>query len=148
MRLLVQRVKRAKVTVSGIISGEIGDGMLLFLGIGSDDTTAVCTKMAQKVSQLRIFEDADGKMNLDVKAISGEILVVSQFTLYADTSRGNRPSFTTAMKPESAKELYEYFTNELITIIGKDRVSNGVFGAMMEVELINDGPVTIWVDSC
>ena len=148
MRLLIQRVSKAKVTVGGNISGEIGKGLLVFLGIGEEDTDAICAEMAGKTSRLRIFEDENGKMNLDVDQVSGSVLVISQFTLFADTRKGNRPNFTSAAKPEKAIKLYEKFISDLKQLLGENRVSEGVFGAMMEVELINDGPVTIWVDSC
>ena len=104
--------------------------------------------MAGKGARLRIFEDENGKMNLDVNQVSGSVLVISQFTLYGDTRKGNRPNFTAAAKPEDAKRLYEKFIYDLKQILGENKVAEGIFGAMMEVELINDGPVTIWVDSC
>jgi D-tyrosyl-tRNA(Tyr) deacylase len=148
MRLLIQRVSKAKVTVEGEITGEIGKGLLVFLGVGEEDTEAVCSEMAGKTARMRIFEDENGKMNLDIDQVSGSILVISQFTLFADTRKGNRPNFTSAAKPEKAKELYEKFITDLKQLLGENRVFEGVFGAMMEVELINDGPVTIWVDSC
>jgi D-tyrosyl-tRNA(Tyr) deacylase len=148
MRLLIQRVTRAKVTVEGRITGEIGPGLLIFLGVGEGDTEEICSQMAEKASRLRIFEDEKEKMNLDVTSASGSVLVVSQFTLYADVRKGNRPSFTVAAKPEEAKRLYEFFVQKMKGILGENKVSEGVFGAMMDVELINDGPVTIWMDSC
>jgi len=148
MRLLIQRVSRAKVTVEGETVGEIGPGLLIFLGVGEGDTEETCLEMAEKASKLRIFEDEAEKMNLDVTSVTGSVLVISQFTLYADTRRGNRPSFTGATKPEIAKKLYEKFVQNMRALIGETRVSEGVFGAMMDVELINDGPVTIWIDSC
>jgi D-tyrosyl-tRNA(Tyr) deacylase len=148
MRLLIQRVSQAKVTVEGKTIGEIGSGMLIFLGVGDDDTEEICKEMARKAYRLRIFEDEKGKMNLDVNQISGSVLVVSQFTLYADIRKGNRPNFTAAANPEKARRLYEQFTTELRQLLGENRVAEGVFGAMMKVELINDGPVTIWADSC
>ena len=148
MRLLIQRVSRAKVTVDHKVTGEIGAGLLVFLGIGEDDTDEICSEMVKKASHLRIFEDEQKKMNQDVASVSGSVLVVSQFTLYADTQRGNRPSFTKAAKPEFAMGLYNKFIYEMKQILGENRVAEGFFGAMMEVELINDGPVTIWVDSC
>ena len=148
MRLLIQRVSRAKVTVEGKAAGEIGKGLLIFLGIGEGDSEKTCKEMAGKASRLRIFEDENGKMNLDVNQVSGSILVISQFTLHGDASKGNRPNFTLAAKPEAAKGLYELFITELKTIVGENRVAEGIFGAMMKVELINEGPVTIWLDSC
>ena len=122
--------------------------MLIFLGVGESDTEAICKAMAGKAARLRIFEDMNGKMNLDVNQVSGSALVISQFTLYGDASKGNRPNFTGAAKPEIAKKLYEYFILELKALLGENRVAEGLFGAMMKVELINDGPVTIWLDSC
>ena len=148
MRLLIQRVSRAKVIVDANIVGEISKGLLVFIGIGEEDTEAICSDMAGKTARMRIFEDENGKMNLEIDQISGSILVVSQFTLFADTHKGNRPNFTSAAKPEKAKKLYEKFIADLKQLLGENRVAEGVFGAMMEVELINDGPVTIWVDSC
>ena len=148
MRLLIQRVTHAKVSVDGQTIGEIGGGLLIFLGVGEGDTDEICAEMTGKASRLRIFEDEKEKMNLDVTSASGSVLVVSQFTLYADTRKGNRPSFTQAAKPDEAKRLYEKFIREIKGLIGENKVAEGVFGAMMEVELINDGPVTIWIDSC
>ncbi len=148
MRLLIQRVSKAKVTVSGKISGEIGKGLLIFLGIGEDDSEQDCIKMAEKASGMRIFEDETGKMNLDLTQILGSALIVSQFTLYADVRKGNRPSFIAAAKPDEAKKLYKFFIDIMKGLLGENKVAEGVFGAMMDVELINDGPVTIWVDSC
>lgn len=147
MRLLIQRVSRAKVTVSGEVTGEIGHGLLILLGIGHNDDTFRVKEMAEKVIKLRIFEDEAGKMNLDVTSRGGSVLVVSQFTLYGDARKGNRPSFTDAARPRIAKELYESFITELIEKLGSDRVAQGRFGAMMDVELVNEGPVTIWLDS-
>ena len=148
MRLLIQRVTRASVVVDGKTTGGIEKGLLIFLGVGEGDSEQICTEMAGKASRLRIFEDESGKMNLDVTQVSGSVLVVSQFTLYGDTGKGNRPNFMAAAKPEEARKLYEKFILELKQILGENKVAEGVFGAMMEVELINDGPVTIWIDSC
>jgi len=148
MRLLIQRVSKAKVTVNSQVSGEIGRGLVILLGVGKGDSEQDCSKMAEKVVKMRIFDDKNGKMNLDVLQVSGSILIVSQFTLYADTRKGNRPSFISAAKPEEAKRLYEIFIDEVKGFFGENKVATGVFGAMMDVELINDGPVTIWVDSC
>jgi D-tyrosyl-tRNA(Tyr) deacylase len=147
MRLLIQRVSRAKVTVSGEITGEIGHGLLIFVGIGHNDDVARVKEMTEKVIKLRIFEDEAGKMNLDVTSRGGSVLVVSQFTLYGDARKGNRPSFIDAARPEQAKELYDRFVSELREKMGTERVAEGRFGAMMDVELVNDGPVTIWLDS-
>lgn len=147
MRLLIQRVSRAKVTVSGEITGEIGHGLLIFVGIGHNDDVARVKEMTEKVIKLRIFEDEAGKMNLDVTSRGGSVLVVSQFTLYGDARKGNRPSFIDAARPEQAKELYARFVSELREKMGSERVAEGRFGAMMDVELVNDGPVTIWLES-
>lgn len=147
MRLLIQRVSRAKVTVSGEITGEIGHGLLIFVGIGHNDDIDRVKEMTEKVIKLRIFEDEAGKMNLDVTSRGGSVLVVSQFTLYGDARKGNRPSFIDAARPEQAKELYDRFVSELREKMGTERVAEGRFGAMMDVELVNDGPVTIWLES-
>jgi D-aminoacyl-tRNA deacylase len=145
MRALIQRVDHAKVTVEGDVTGQIGKGLLVLLGVTHDDTEEVAHKLAVKVSKLRIFNDDAGKMNLSVKDVGGSILVVSQFTLYADAKGGNRPSYITAAQPEKARQLYEVFSNSLRTL--GFTVANGQFGANMDVELLNQGPVTIWLDS-
>jgi D-tyrosyl-tRNA(Tyr) deacylase len=147
MRLLIQRVSRAKVTVSGEITGEIGHGLLIFVGIGHNDDITRVKEMTEKVIKLRIFEDEAGKMNLDVTSRGGSVLLVSQFTLYGDARKGNRPSFIDAARPELAKELYDRFVSEFRDKMGTERVAEGRFGAMMDVELVNDGPVTIWLES-
>jgi D-aminoacyl-tRNA deacylase len=147
MRLLIQRVSHAKVTVAGETTGEIAKGMLVLLGIGANDDEATCRKIAEKVVRLRIFEDADGKMNLDVQETGGSILVVSQFTLYGDARKGNRPSFTDAAPPEKGEELYRQFCKALEVLLGAHRIATGRFRAMMDVELTNEGPVTIWLDT-
>ena len=141
MRALVQRVAGASVTVNGGLVAEIGPGLLVFVGVRHDDGTAQAERLARKVIQLRIFADLEGKMNWSVADISGEILIVSQFTLYGDTRKGNRPSYSEAAKPERAQLLYEYF----ISACRKHgiRVESGVFQAHMNVRLINDGPVTL-----
>jgi len=144
MRVVVQRVKRAKVTVDGEITGAIDHGLLLLVGIKIGDTLAEADYIAEKISGLRIFEDDEEKMNHSVMDVGGAILSVSQFTLYGDVSKGRRPNFMEAAKPEEANKLYEYF-NQRLREKGL-RVETGVFGAMMEVELINDGPVTIIVE--
>ena len=145
MRLLVQRVKGASVTVEEKQVGKIDKGFLILVGVGPDDDEAICSKMAQKVVQMRVFEDADGKMNKSVTDIGGSFLAVSQFTLYADCRKGNRPSFTGACPPVRANELYEFFCGEAEKLGVK--VERGVFGADMQVALVNDGPVTIMLDS-
>ena len=145
MRAVVQRVSRARVRVDGNITGEIADGVLVLLGVGRDDTSAVATAMAEKISNLRIFEDDQRKMNRSLLDVKGSALVVSQFTLYGDARGQRRPSFVAAAPPEQAKKLYEEFSDALRTL-GID-VATGIFGAMMSVELVNEGPVTILLDS-
>jgi len=145
MRAVVQRVSRAKVTANGEISGEIGRGLLVLLGVGHADTEADADYLADKITGLRIFEDAVGKMNRAVGEIRGGVLIVSQFTLYGDVRRGKRPSFDAAARPESARKLYEYFV-ERIRSAGL-LCQTGRFQEMMQVELVNDGPVTILLDA-
>jgi len=145
MRAVVQRVSRAKVTVEGRVSGEIGPGLMILLGVGKEDTSQVAAAMAEKVANLRIFEDEQGKMNRSLLDVKGSALVVSQFTLYGDARGQRRPSYIAAAPPELAKGLYEEFSEALrkLGIL----VGNGVFQAMMSVELVNEGPVTILIDS-
>jgi len=145
MRAVVQRVSRAKVTVGGAVTGEIGLGLLVLLGVGSADTPADADYLVDKICGLRIFEDAEGKMNLSVGQVEGAVLAVSQFTLYGDVRRGKRPSFDAAAPPQPARELYEYFV-EKIRSTGL-RCETGRFQEMMQVELVNQGPVTILLDS-
>ena len=145
MRAVVQRVSRASVTVGSEITGEIGKGLLVLLGVSVRDTEKDAAYLADKVLNLRIFEDAEEKMNLSLLDIKGELLVVSQFTLYGDVTRGRRPSFIDAAPPERANHLYEVFVAEAGKQI--DGVQTGRFQAMMDVELVNDGPVTILLDS-
>lgn len=145
MKIVVQRVKRASVTVDGTITGQINEGILLLVGIHQEDTKKIINWCCEKVSKLRIFEDEQGKMNLSVRDVNGGILVVSQFTLYGNTKKGTRPSFIEAAKPEMAEPLYNYMIEQLNSINGNP-VETGEFGAMMDVELINDGPVTIIVE--
>ncbi len=145
MRAVVQRVSRAKVTVDGKVTGEIGAGLLVLLGVGQDDTEADAGYLAGKVAGLRVFEDEEGKMNRSVGEIGGAVLAVSQFTLYGDVRRGKRPSFDAAARPELARQLYECFVGKI-----RDaglRCETGRFQEMMQVELVNDGPVTILLDS-
>jgi D-tyrosyl-tRNA(Tyr) deacylase len=145
MRAVIQRVSRARVTVNDETTGEIGSGLLVLLGVGDGDTRADADYLAEKTIGLRIFDDADGKMNLSVREAGGAVLVVSQFTLYGDVRRGKRPSFDAAAPPHEARELYEYFV-EKIRASGL-RCETGRFQEMMNVELVNDGPVTILLDS-
>lgn len=145
MRALIQCVTNAHVDVEGETIGEIGRGMLILLGVGQDDTEAQVEKLWSKISRLRIFEDGNGKTNLSLSDVSGSVLVVSQFTLYANCKKGNRPSFTDAARPPKANQLYEAFVAQARQDI--DRVETGRFGAMMEVSLVNDGPFTVWLDT-
>ena len=145
MRAVLQRVSRASVTVAGETTGEIGTGILILLGVGIDDVEADATYLIDKIINLRIFDDQDGKMNLSVRDIGGELLVVSQFTLYADTRKGRRPSYIGAAVPDEANRLYNFFVAESGKYVTK--VETGRFQAMMDVELVNDGPVTIILDS-
>jgi len=145
MRVVIQRVSRAKVTVDGEVTREIGRGLLVLLGVGRDDTEADADYLADKTAGLRIFEDADGKMNRSVADVGGAVLVVSQFTLYGDVRKGKRPSFDGAAPPQAARELYEYFVRRI-----RDAglpCETGRFQEMMQVELVNEGPVTILLDS-
>ena len=145
MRAVVTRVKRASVTIDGRINGAIGQGFLILLGIGPDDTPEKCRKLAQKALGLRVFCDENGKMNLNLEAVGGQVLVVSQFTLYGDCKKGYRPSFIDAAAPDVAIPLYEQFLQEC-----RDHgfePQHGEFGAEMQVESVNDGPVTIWLDT-
>jgi len=146
MRLVIQRVSEASVTIDNAVTGRIGAGLMILCGIKNDDTAEDVAWLVQKVTQMRIFSDAEGKMNLSVKDISGGLLVVSQFTLHASTKKGNRPSFIRAARPEQAIPLYEQFMSALEADTGR-KVERGVFGADMKVALINDGPVTIVIDS-
>jgi D-tyrosyl-tRNA(Tyr) deacylase len=146
MRILIQRVSRASVTVEGRETGCIGVGLLVLVGIEGGDTEDDVAWLATKVIGMRIFSDAEGKMNRDVREVGGEILVVSQFTLHASTKKGNRPSFIRAARPEQAIPLYEAFKSKVGLALGRP-VASGEFGADMKVELVNDGPVTIWMDS-
>ena len=145
MRVVLQRAKWGRVRVEGEVVGEIGLGLVALVGVRRGDTPEDAAYLAKKTANLRIFADEDGKMNLSVKEVGGEVLAVSQFTLYADTRKGNRPSFTQAADPTLGRQLYELYI-ELLLKEGL-HVETGVFGAMMEVELLNDGPVTIIIDS-
>ena len=145
MRAVVQRVSRARVSVKNSVAGEIAAGLMILLGVGHDDTSAVAVSMAEKIANLRIFEDDQGKMNRSLLEVRGSALVVSQFTLYGDARGQRRPTFIAAAPPEQAKKLYEEFCETLrkLGVI----VATGVFQAMMSVELVNEGPVTILLDS-
>jgi D-tyrosyl-tRNA(Tyr) deacylase len=144
MRALIQRVAQARVSVDGTVVGEIGPGLLVFLAIGKNDTESTCRQLASKVCRMRIFDDEKGKMNRSLLDTGGAALIVSQFTLYADTEQGLRPSFTNACEPVRAERLYEQFIAEL-RYLGVP-VQSGRFGARMEVELVNSGPVTIMLE--
>jgi D-tyrosyl-tRNA(Tyr) deacylase len=145
MRAVIQRVSRARVSVDGSVTGEIKTGLLILLGVGRDDTSAVATALAERIANLRIFEDGQRKMNRSLLDVKGSALVVSQFTLYGDARGQRRPSFVAAAAPEQAKILYEEFAEALRNF--GITVATGVFGAMMSVELVNEGPVTILLDS-
>lgn len=144
MKVVVQRSKKSKVTINNKVNGSIDKGYVLLVGFTHDDTKEIVDKMINKILNLRIFEDENEKMNLSIKDINGSILSISQFTLYADCKKGNRPSFINAMKPDEACTLYDYFNKELSKHI---EVQKGIFGADMKVEIYNDGPVTIILDS-
>lgn len=147
MRALLQRVTRARVTVDGTETGAIAHGLVVFLGVRDGDTAEDAAYLASRVANARLFNDAEGKMNFSVIDTDGAALVISQFTLHADTRKGNRPSYILAAKPEDAERLYESFKEELRKILGDDRVAAGLFRAMMQVELVNDGPVTVMIES-
>ena len=146
MRIVVQRCSRAEVRIGGQVVGRIGKGFMVLVGITDGDTRADADLLAKKVAQMRVFEDAEGKMNLALKDVDGAILSISQFTLYADCKKGNRPSFIRAARPEMAEPLYDYFNDVLRTQYGL-QVETGRFGADMKVDFVNDGPVTIVLDS-
>lgn len=145
MRAVVQRVTRASVTIDDEVVGEIGNGLVVLLGVARDDTKEDADYLAPKIIALRIFDDADGKMNVSLKDIDGGLLIVSQFTLYGDVRRGLRPSWSDAAAPEIAEPLYDYFVASSRKLL--ERVETGSFRKMMQVELVNDGPVTIMLDS-
>ncbi len=147
MRALIQRVTRAHVRIDGSITGAIENGLVVFIGVKEGDGKTDSEYLSQRIAALRIFNDEESKMNLSLQDVGGSVLVVSQFTLHADTRRGNRPSYVAAAKPETAEKLYNHFIDELRSILGADRVASGVFRAMMQVELVNDGPVTLMLPS-
>ena len=144
MKIIIQRVKKAQVSIEGQVQGEINQGLLLLVGVGPEDQKEDLDYAVRKLVNMRIFSDVEGKMNLSVKDIEGEILSISQFTLFADTKKGNRPAFTGAAKPDMAEALYQEFNQELAKEVP---VQTGIFGADMQVELVNDGPVTIILDT-
>ncbi len=146
MKLVVQRVSSASVTVDGAVTGQIGNGYLVLFGAGKGDNKAMCDKLADKLSKLRIFSDENDKINLSIADVNGDMLVVSQFTLYADCSHGNRPSFVNACPPDEANELYEYFCSVIEQKTGK-KTQRGIFGADMKVSLTNDGPFTVILEA-
>ncbi|MCI8451556.1 MAG: D-tyrosyl-tRNA(Tyr) deacylase [Eggerthellaceae bacterium] len=145
MRAVVQCVSEARVTVDGVVTGQTGPGFLILLGVGHGDTEAEADRLWRKIARLRVFDDADGKTNLSLADIGGGVLVVSQFTLYANCRKGNRPSFTDAAPPDVAERLYEYFVELVRAEV--DEVGTGVFGAMMDVALVNRGPFTVCLDT-
>lgn len=145
MRFLIQRVNRADVTVNDRTVGEIGQGLCVFVGVSDTDTEETADKMIHKLVNLRIFSDENDKTNLNLSSVDGSLLIISQFTLYADCKHGNRPSFTNAGKPAQAEALYEYILQKCKEYIPV--VAHGEFGAVMKVSLVNDGPFTIWLDS-
>jgi len=145
MRVIIQRVSEARVSVNESVVGEIKHGYMILLGIATNDTEEDLMWTIKKITALRVFNDNEGKMNLNIQQVQGEILVISQFTLYASTKKGNRPSFIRAASPDKAREMYDQFCLELSN--NKMKVEKGVFGADMKVKLINDGPVTIYIDS-
>lgn len=144
MKLVIQRVSEASVEVDGKICGEIGKGYLVLLGVGDGDTEADCIRLADKLINLRIFSDKNDKINLSLKDVNGQLLIVSQFTLYADCRKGNRPNFTQAAKPDTAKALYEFFIEYCKKSVPV--VQSGIFGADMKVMLLNDGPFTVVIE--
>ncbi|MBQ7594444.1 MAG: D-tyrosyl-tRNA(Tyr) deacylase [Synergistaceae bacterium] len=146
MRILIQRVKRASVTIEGKERREIGQGMCVLIGVTHGDTEAKADWLAEKMTGLRIFADDEGKINLSLKDIDGEVLLVSQFSLYASCEKGRRPGFTNAAKPEEAEKLYDYFVSKVKTM-GLKNIQTGEFGADMTVEIINDGPLTFIIDA-
>lgn len=145
MKIVLQRVTEAKVEVDGEVKGQIGKGYLLLVGVVAEDTVEIADKMIEKISRLRIFQDSEGKTNLGISEVDGEVLVISQFTLCADCRKGNRPSFTGAGNPAMAEELYEHMVEKSKGLF--KRVQKGVFGADMKVSLLNDGPFTLVLDS-
>ena len=147
MRAVIQRVNNASVTIENKIKSSINKGLLIFVGIEEADNLEDISWLSSKITQLRIFDDLNGVMNLSVKDIDGEVLIISQFTLYGETAKGKRPNFTDAAKPDEAIPLYKKFVSRVKTNLGDDKVKEGIFGAMMDVQLVNYGPVTVLVES-
>ncbi|HXG38806.1 MAG TPA: D-aminoacyl-tRNA deacylase [Bacteroidota bacterium] len=147
MRALIQRVKRCSVSINGALHSSIGQGILILLGVGQTDKSDDAAYLAERCAHLRIFDDTEGKMNRSVLEVQGSALVVSQFTLYGDTRKGNRPSYSEAAPPDVAEKLYNEFVSHLRRHLSAEKVATGVFRAMMEVELVNDGPVTVLLES-
>jgi len=145
MRAVVQRVNRASVSIESLVTGDIGRGYLILLGVGKEDNEATAEKLWQKIWKLRIFQDEQGKTNLDLAAVGGSVLIVSQFTLFANCRKGNRPSFIESAPPADGERLYRYFVGLAETVI--PHVATGIFGADMKVELVNDGPFTVVLDT-
>jgi D-tyrosyl-tRNA(Tyr) deacylase len=146
MKAVIQRVKKCAVKVGGKVKSEIASGILILLGVHEDDTEEDASNLADKCAALRIFDDGSGKMNLSVRDVGGCAMVVSQFTLYGDVRKGNRPNYMQAAKPELAERLYNYFVSCLEKSLGKEKIATGIFREMMDVELTNDGPVTIIIE--
>ncbi len=146
MKVVVQRVSEAALTIEEKLHAEIGKGLVILLGIKSGDTKDAALFLAEKCSSLRVFEDDNNKMNLALKDVGGSVLIVSQFTLYGDAQKGNRPSFIAAARPEEAEPLYQLFVQRMQALLGNEKVCTGVFGAMMDVKIINSGPVTILIE--
>lgn len=147
MRALIQRVHRSSVAINGRLHSSIAKGMLVLLAVKDGDRESDAVYVAEKCASLRIFDDGDGKMNLSLRDVEGSAMVVSQFTLYGDTRKGNRPSYSDAATPQQAEALYDRYISEMKRLLGSHRVYSGVFRAMMDVELVNDGPVTVMVES-
>lgn len=146
MRLLIQRVRRASVEIEGTLKGKIGKGFLVLVGVTHEDTEEDLEYLAQKLLKIRLFDDENGVMNLDLQQVEGELLIVSQFTLLASTRKGNRPSYIAAAPEAVSRPMYERFVRRMEELTGRE-VQTGEFGADMQIELVNDGPVTIWIDS-
>jgi D-tyrosyl-tRNA(Tyr) deacylase len=147
VKALVQRVREGSVAIDGVLHARIGKGFVIMLGVRRGDSRDDALFLADKCSALRVFEDAEGRMNLSLRDVSGSVLVVSQFTLYADAQKGNRPAFTEAAPPAEAEPLYDVFVGRMRSVLGEDKVLTGVFRAMMDVTIVNDGPVTIMIES-